>query len=51
VQGNRLNATMGRFTNKKMAARLSRPIAVEQRKYTNRLGGGHPGLTDSNLLN
>ena len=46
---NTLNATMGRFTNKKMAARQSCRIAVEQRTYTMRLGWRTPRVDSFKL--
>ena len=49
VQENTLNAAMGLFTNKKMAARLFRRIAVEQRRYTMRLGWRTPRVDSFKL--
>jgi len=40
VQENILNAAMGWFTNKKMAARPSCRIAVEQRRYNTNYAAG-----------
>jgi len=40
---------MGGFTNKKMAARLSRRIAVEQGRYTMRLGWRTPRVDNLKL--
>ena len=48
MQENTLNATMGRPTNEKMAAQLSRRIAVEQR-YTMRLGWRTPRVDSLKL--
>jgi len=49
--GKHTHATMGRFTNKKMAARLSAAveIAVEHKRYTMRLGWWTPRVDSLKL--